>query len=100
MMIAEPPRQARTTGEALAHAAYLEAASVAAFLDLAVQLETHGAPRALVRELRRAARDEMRHTRDVAALARERGAEPAAVSPTGARDRWPPLHWRTHARAV
>jgi hypothetical protein len=78
-LLAEPPHRARTSGEALAHAAYLEAASVAAFLDLAVQLEAHGAPRALVRELRRAARDEVRHTRDVAALARARGAEPAAL---------------------
>lgn len=78
-LLVERPRQARTTGEALAHAAYLEAASVAAFLDLAIQLQAYGAPRALVRELRRAARDEVRHTRDVAALARARGAEPAAL---------------------
>jgi hypothetical protein len=78
-LLAEPPPYVRTVGDVLARAAYLEAASVAAFLDLATQIEGHGAPRALVRSLRRAARDEVRHARDVAALARARGAEPAAV---------------------
>ncbi len=78
-LIAEAPRQARIAGEVLAVAAYLEAASVAAFLDLAAQVEAHGAPRELVRALRRAARDEVRHARDVGVLARARGGEPAAV---------------------
>jgi rubrerythrin len=71
---------ARSIGEVLARAAYLEAAAVDAFRDLAVQLEAHGAPPSLVKRLRRAARDESRHARDVGALARARGAEPAPVT--------------------
>lgn len=66
-------------GEVLARAAYLEAAAVHAFLDLAAQVERHGAPAPLVKRLRRAAHDEVRHARDVGALARARGAEPPPV---------------------
>jgi hypothetical protein len=61
-------------GGYLAHAAWLEAASVRAFARLARELEAHGAPRWLVREAKRAARDEVRHARAMARLARERGA--------------------------
>lgn len=52
-LIAGTPRHAETTGDALARAAYLEEASVAAFLDLAAQLEAHRAPRQILRALRR-----------------------------------------------
>jgi rubrerythrin len=78
---------ARSVGEVLARAAYLEAAAVDAFRDLAGQLEAHGAPAALVKRLRRAAREEVRHARDVGALARARGGVPApvAVEETGPR---------------
>ncbi len=76
--------QARTSsqsiGEGLARAAYLETASIIAFRDLAVQLEAHGAPAALVKRLRRASQDEVRHARDIGALARARGAELASVA--------------------
>jgi hypothetical protein len=41
----------------------LEAASVPAFRVLARELRAHGAPRALIRAARRAARDEIRHAR-------------------------------------
>ena len=78
-LIAERACRARTVGEVLARAAYLEAASVTAFVDLATQVAAHGAPRALVRALRRAARDEVRHARTMEALARARGARVAAV---------------------
>jgi rubrerythrin len=78
-LLEETPRCARTIGEVLASAAYLEAASVVAFVDLAAQLEAYGAPATLVRALRRAARDEVRHARDITALARARGAEPDTV---------------------
>jgi hypothetical protein len=78
-LVEEPDGAARSVGDVLARSAYLEAASVEAFLDLARQLEAHGAPRALIRRLRRAAMDEVRHARDVGALARAYGAEPPAV---------------------
>ena len=70
----EPREGARTAGEVLARAAYLEAASVDAFLDLAVEMERLGAPSSLVRRLRRAAGDEERHARAMGALAKRRGA--------------------------
>jgi hypothetical protein len=70
---------AESVGELLAHAAYLEAASVTAFLDLARELAAHGAPAALVRRLRRAAGEEVRHARDVGAVARAHGGEPPPV---------------------
>jgi hypothetical protein len=63
----------------LATMAHLEAAAVHAFTHLARELEAHGAPRALVRGARRAARDEVRHARVVRALAeREGGLVPVA----------------------
>jgi hypothetical protein len=71
---------ATSVGDVLAGQAYLEAASVDAFLDLAEQVERHGGPARLVRRLRRAAGDEVRHARDVSALARRRGVDTAAVS--------------------
>jgi hypothetical protein len=59
----------------------LEAASVPAFERLARELSFHDAPRSLVRRARRAMRDEVVHTRMVAALARRHGASvrPARV---------------------
>lgn len=58
----------------LAELAALESASVGAFDDLARELSAHGAPPALVSGARRAAADEVRHARDVGALARAAGA--------------------------
>jgi rubrerythrin len=69
----------RSVGEMLAIEAHLEAAAVVAFKDLAVQLDAHGAPHALVERLLRAADQEVRHAREVGALARARGAEPQPV---------------------
>jgi hypothetical protein len=54
--------------------AYFEAASVPAFQRLARELEAHGAPLRLRRAALRAARDEVRHTRIAASLARRAGA--------------------------
>jgi hypothetical protein len=67
-------------GEYLARCAHLEAASVPAFTDLAHELALHGAPGALVTGAQRAAADEVRHAREVAALARRFGARPPAVT--------------------
>lgn len=61
-------------GALYAHVAWLEAASVPAFLRLADELIAHGAPEALVRAARRSAGDEVRHTRAMQALARRHGA--------------------------
>ena len=66
-------------GAWLAHAAWLEAASVYAFFRLADELALHGAPIALVRIARQSAMDEMRHAAVVASLAARYGARPAAV---------------------
>ncbi len=61
-------------GALYAYVAWLEAASVPAFLRLADELTAHGAPEALVKAARRAAADEVRHTRAMQALARRHGA--------------------------
>jgi hypothetical protein len=61
-------------GALYAHVAWLEAASVPAFLRLADELSAHGAPEALVKAARRSAADERRHTRAMQALARRHGA--------------------------
>ncbi len=63
-----------TSAEYLARAAQLEAVSIDAFRILARDLTEHGAPRDLVRAARRAARDEIRHTRVIASLAKSAGA--------------------------
>src|SRR5262249_8324862 len=61
-------------GAYLAVAAHLEAASIHAFVRLERELRAHAAPRRLLRAVRRATMDEVRHARDTAALARSRGA--------------------------
>jgi hypothetical protein len=77
----ERARPARNVGDVLARAAYLEAASVHAFLELARQLDELGAPSSLVRRARRAAEDEVRHARVMRALAEARGGVVPAVRP-------------------
>ncbi|RKH05338.1 hypothetical protein D7X74_34620 [Corallococcus sp. CA047B] len=66
-------------GTHFARMAWLEAASVPAFLRLAEELKAHGAPRELIRAARRSAGEEVRHTRAAAALARRHGATVPAV---------------------
>lgn len=61
-------------GAWLAQAAWLEAASVHAFVRLAHELERHGAPRALIRGALAAVRDELRHTAMMTRLATRYGA--------------------------
>ena len=69
-------------GEWLAQAAWLEGASVYAFVRLARELEAHGAPKDLVARARRSARDEARHARMMRALAKKRGIDaPRARAP-------------------
>ena len=68
----------------LSGAAWMERAAVHAFERLARELEAHDAPPWLVREARRAARDEARHARIVGRVARERGL------------RVPPVRFRSH----
>lgn len=57
-----------------AQSAHLEAASVDAFRQLRRDLRAHGAPRALLRQASRAAREEKRHARRMRALAKRTGA--------------------------
>ena len=66
-------------GAWFARAAWLEAASIHAFLHLSHELRDHGAPRALQKLAIAAARDEIRHTAIMSALARKDGAEPPKV---------------------
>ena len=62
-----------STPDLIAHAAWLEAASIHAFRRLSRELEAHGAPPALVRRARACARDEARHARIMARIAHRRG---------------------------
>ena len=66
--------RARTElGAYFASAAHLEAASVTAFRRLREELELHGAPSELLDAARSAERDEVKHTRAMARLARRHG---------------------------
>ena len=67
-------------GQALARLAWLEAASVPAFRQLARELFVHGAPAALVARAKRAATDEVRHARAMTWLAGEHGVAPLVPS--------------------
>jgi hypothetical protein len=60
-------------GIVLARGAALEAAAVVAFEQLAAELAAHGAPTALVRRARRAARQETRHATMLGRAAAARG---------------------------
>ncbi|MGE0872002.1 MAG: ferritin-like domain-containing protein [Kofleriaceae bacterium] len=71
----------------LARAAFYEAASVYAFVDLARQLARHGAPPSLIRAAQRSAAEEVRHAHLIGALARERGAIPPRPVVTAPRRR-------------
>ena len=66
-------RPVRSAVEHLARAAHLEAASVAEFRRLGVELRAHGAPARFVVAARRAARDEIVHARLMRGLTRGRG---------------------------
>jgi hypothetical protein len=74
-------------GRHFATAAHLEAASVPAFRRLRAELRAHGAPRRLLDACTRAARDEIRHARSAARLARRFGATrpPVRVAPAAPR---------------
>jgi hypothetical protein len=65
-----------SAGDFFARCSWLEAAAVHAFRRLARELTTHGAPARLVARARVAARDEVRHTRVTAELARRFGGRP------------------------
>jgi len=82
------PKRAQGAGERLAARAYLEAVSVYAFDRLEHELRFHRAPPALLRDARRARRDEARHTAMMSRLARERGGLPRhPEAPALARER-------------
>jgi hypothetical protein len=74
-------------GAHFARMAHLEAASVPAFRRLRAELRAHGAPERLLERCTRAARDEVRHARVTARLARRFGARPprVVVPPLGTR---------------
>ncbi|HEY1693263.1 MAG TPA: hypothetical protein VGG39_13940 [Polyangiaceae bacterium] len=72
-------RRAGSLGAFFSTAAHLEAASIVAFRQLASDLDTLGAPRALSRAALRASEDERRHARAMARLARRHGDAPSPV---------------------
>jgi hypothetical protein len=86
--LVDPEARATGIGEVLARCAHREAASVPAFLELAVELDALGAPRSFARSARRYAADEVRHARTLEALAARYGASvaPVARTPTPRRD--------------
>lgn len=76
-------------GRSLAAMAYLEAASVFAFEELAAWLSTHRAPAELVERCRAAADDERHHARWLTHLARQRGATVRVPTPRPSSDASP-----------
>ena len=76
-----PPAAGRELGTHFARVACMEAGSIEAFRSMRHELVAHGAPKRLVRAAERAIRDEMRHVRQTAALARRFGEEPIAPLP-------------------
>jgi hypothetical protein len=68
-------------GDVFSARAYLEEVSVHAFARLERELVAHGAPARLLREARRARRDEVRHTAMTAKLARRFGGTPRSPEP-------------------
>lgn len=75
-----------TVGRYFAHQAHLEAGSVAAFHQLAAELDAHRAPTELVTAAKHSALDEARHARMIGRLAEQYGATPPRVdTTTGAR---------------
>jgi hypothetical protein len=82
-----PAPTGRELGAHFARAACMEAAAIEAFFMLRDELVAHGAPRSLVKAAERAARDEMRHVKQTAALARRFGEQPIAPRPVPPRPR-------------
>jgi hypothetical protein len=80
-------RGASKLGDYFAAAAHLEGASVHAFQILRRELAAHRAPAPLLRAARRARRDEVRHARVTARMARRFGGVPVPVrvAPVGLR---------------
>jgi hypothetical protein len=77
--LARPEVQGSSLGAHFARMAHLEAASIPAFRRLRAELRAHGAPRRLLDACSRAARDEIRHARRTAQMARRFGAQPPRV---------------------
>jgi hypothetical protein len=74
--LSERTRRVSSLGQYFAEMARIEAASVHAFRRMAHELSANGAPAALVRAARRAARDEIAHARMAGRMARRFGSEP------------------------
>jgi hypothetical protein len=80
LLAAHCAQAAHPVGRYFAETARLEAASIPAFHVLARELRAHRAPVSLVSAAIRSARDEVRHTRSTASLARRYGADPIRPS--------------------
>ncbi len=78
LVLPEDVRARDRVGAWLARAAWLEAASIHAFVALAAELEGHAAPAGLVRWALASAADEVRHTTMMTRLALANGARPPA----------------------
>lgn len=91
-------RAANPLARYFAHTAYLEAASVIAFARMHAELTELRAPRALLANVRRAIRDERRHTRTMTAVARRFGG--ATAMPRAAPFRRRSVEATAHENAV
>lgn len=78
-MGSDDPHAARTIGEYLSGVCQLESAAVAAFMQLANELERHGAPRSLVQGAVVAAAEEIEHAKTTHDLAVKAGTTPPSV---------------------
>jgi hypothetical protein len=74
-VVAPEYAETQSLGAFFARVAHLEAASIHAFVRLSRELAAHGAGQSLVRRARAAARDEVRHARQMSRLARRYGAQ-------------------------
>ncbi len=73
--VSTPNVEGDDLGAFFARSAWLEAVSVGAFRRLAFELRAHGAPQELVAAAKASARDEIRHARSMARLAKKHGAK-------------------------
>ncbi len=84
-----PPSRSQTIGDLLADAALLERASVDAFAHMVNELTYHNAPQSLIARSKEAKRDEVRHAKVMATLAKAHGSSPPQYR--GLRQRLRPL---------
>jgi hypothetical protein len=87
LALARGARAPHALGDHFARMSELEAASVVAFERMEQELIQHGAPRALIRDARRARRDEIRHAEITRQIAQRFGGTPRPANVEPPRER-------------